>query len=61
MLPLVHMLSSSDSSHVSRKLGKLLNAILQRGGDLNVLVYMVMCVSVTGMLFSVGVCVCVCV
>jgi len=28
MLPLVHMLSSSDSSHVSRKLYKLLNAIL---------------------------------
>jgi len=28
MLPLVHMLSSSDSSHVSRKLQNLFNAIL---------------------------------
>jgi len=28
MLPLVHMLSSLDSARVSRKLRKLLNAIL---------------------------------
>jgi len=28
MLPLVHMLSSSDSSHVSRKLHTLVHAII---------------------------------
>ena len=32
MLPVVHMLSSSDSMRANRKLLELLNAILQRGG-----------------------------